>query len=259
MINLKKLTAAAVCCMLFTAFAAGCGDETKSSSESKSESSVSSSDAAGAVMNFTPPEKGEEIAVITIKDYGDIKVKLFPEQADKGVENFVGLSKDGYYDGLIFHRIIKDFMIQGGDPLGNGTGGESMWGDKFDGGTSDQLSHVAGAVAYANSGSTATDGSQFYIVTGTTYDEASLAQMESYYGITFSDEQKKIYQSDGGAPWLDGSYTIFGQVFDGLDIVFDIQNVDTDESDKPQKDVVIEKISIEKYDGEDVKFHLSDY
>ena len=106
---------------------------------------------------------------MTIKDYGDIKIKLFPEEAEKGVENFTGLAKDGYYDNLIFHRVINDFMIQGGDPLGNGTGGESIWGDKFDGGTSENLIHTAGAVAYANSGSTSTNGSQFYIVTGTKY------------------------------------------------------------------------------------------
>ncbi len=259
MLNFKKVMAAMVGCMLFAAFASGCGDDAKDSSSKAESSSESSSAVSSEAVNFTAPEIGEEIAVITIKDYGDIKVKLFPKQAEKGVENFVALSKDGYYDGLIFHRIINDFMIQGGDPLGTGMGGESTWGDKFDGGTSSELVHAAGAVAYANSGSTATDGSQFYIVTGTKYDDETLSQMESAYGITFSDSQREIYKNDGGTPWLDGSYTIFGQVFDGLDKVFKIQQVQTDANDKPETDVVIEKISIEKYNGEDVKFHISDY
>ena len=263
MLNFKKITAAAVCCVLFTAFASGCGDDTSESSEKGSGSEASSASStqteAGKVLNFTAPEKGEEIAVLTIKDYGDIKIKLFPEEAEKGVENFTGLAKDGYYDNLIFHRVINDFMIQGGDPLGNGTGGESIWGGKFDGGTSENLIHTAGAVAYANSGSTSTNGSQFYIVTGTKYEEADLTQMAEYYGLTLSDEAKKIYTEDGGTLWLDGGYTVFGQVFDGLDIVFELQKAATDSSDKPETDIVIEKISIEKYDGEDVKFHMSDY
>ena len=113
MLNFKKITAAAVCCVLFTAFASGCGDDTSGSSEKGSGSEASSASStqteAGKVLNFTAPEKGEEIAVLTIKDYGDIKIKLFPEEAEKGVENFTGLAKDGYYDNLIFHRVINDF------------------------------------------------------------------------------------------------------------------------------------------------------
>lgn len=268
MLKFRKLAALAMSIAMLTAVFTGCGDDENSSSakssgseSSESESSKSETPAAsaGSVLNFTPPEKGEEIIVMTIKDYGDVKIKLFPEQAEKGVENFKGLAKDGYYDGLIFHRIINNFMIQGGDPLGNGTGGESIWGEKFDGGTSPDLTHVAGAVAYANSGSTATNGSQFYIVTGEKYDEDTLNDLTSYYGISMSDDIKKLYTELGGTPWLDGSYTIFGQVFDGLDVIFDIQSVATDANDKPEKDVVIEKVSVEKYDGGDVKFYLSDY
>lgn len=269
--KLKRLVAAVVSVAMLAAVFTGCGDDEDSSagtatqSEGSSEKSDNSeqkdsseSDSEAKIMNFTPPEKGEEIIVMTIKDRGDIKIKLFPEQASKGVENFVGHAKDGYYDGLIFHRIIKNFMIQGGDPLGTGMGGESIWGDKFDGGTSPDLNHVAGAVAYANSGSTATNGSQFYIVTGETYDKAELTQLEAQ-GFSWSDEAMTAYENYGGAPWLDGSYTIFGQVFDGLDIVFEIQNTETGAHDKPEKDVVIEKVSVEKYDGEDVKFYMSDY
>ena len=108
------------------------------------------------------PEKGEEIAVLTT-NMGTIKIKLCPEQAPKAVENFKGLINKGYYDGLKFHRVINDFMIQGGDPNGNGTGGESIWGGKFDDEFSGDLYHFRGALAYANSGAN-TNGSQFYIV-----------------------------------------------------------------------------------------------
>ena len=272
MFKLRKLAALMASLAVMTACLTACGDDTSSTASKAADGSSASeqSDDANAeakddnasqsssIVNFTAPESGEDILVMTIKGKGDVKIKLFPEEADKGVENIKGLCDKNYYDGLIFHRIIKDFMIQGGDPTGTGMGGESIFGEKFDGGASDKLINCAGAVVYANSGSTATNGSQFYIVTGTKYGDAEMQQLAAS-GYTFSDEAKKIYAEDGGAPWLDGSYTVFGQVFDGLDKVFDVQNVSTDESDKPLEDVVIEKMRVEKYDGGDVKFHMSDY
>lgn len=269
MIISKRLAALAMSITMIASVFTGCGDDEEPSasltagdnaeSSEANESDESSAPAStGNMLNFTPPEKGEEIIVMTIKDHGDIKIKLFPEQASKGVENFATHAKDGYYDGLIFHRIINNFMIQGGDPLGTGMGGESIWGEKFDGGTSPDLNHVAGAVAYANSGSTATNGSQFYIVTGEKYSEAKLSQLEAQ-GLVLNDDAKKAYTEIGGAPWLDGGYTVFGQVFDGLDIVFELQGVETGDMDRPVNDVVIEKMTVEKYDGEDVRFYLSDY
>lgn len=270
MIKSKRLAALAMSMTMIAAVFTGCGDDEESSagtaksdgqagmSESSETNESSAPASTGSMLNFTPPEKGEEIIVMTIKDHGDIKIKLFPEQASMGVENFTTHAKDGYYDGLIFHRIINNFMIQGGDPLGTGMGGESIWGEKFDGGTSPDLNHVAGAVAYANSGSTATNGSQFYIVTGEKYSEAKLSQLEAQ-GLVLNDDAKKAYTEVGGAPWLDGSYTVFGQVFDGLDIVFELQGVETGDMDRPVSDVVIEKMTVEKYDGEDVRFYLSDY
>ncbi len=238
MINFKKAFAAAACCICCTAFITGCG--------------------ADGIVNYTAPEDGEEVLVMTIKDHGDVKIKLFPDEAEKGVENIIGLAKKGYYDGLTFHRVIKDFMIQGGDPLGNGTGGESLWGEKFDGGTSEHLIHAAGAVAYANSTGPTTNGSQFYIVTGEKLTDSDI-QMYDEAGYKASEEAQEIYKEDGGVLYLDGGYTVFGQVYDGLDIIFDIQNVETDGNDKPLEDVIIEKITVEEYDGEEVKFHMSDY
>jgi len=211
------------------------------------------------LANFTPPEQGETVINMKIKDRGDVKIKLFPEYAEKGVENFVELAKKGYYDGLTFHRVINDFMIQGGDPLGNGTGGESIWGGKFEGGTDNHLIHAAGAVAYANSGATSTNGSQFYIVTGEVYDESRLDELGTY-GYKFSDNAKEVYTTKGGTPFLDGNYTVFGQVYDGLDIVFDIQKVETDSTnDKPVEDVIIESVTVEEYDGGEVRWSIDDY
>lgn len=201
MFKLKRIAALVMSMAMAAAMLSGCGDKENSSSDKTSGSDGnSSSQSSGKLMNFTPPEKGEEIIVMTIKDYGDVKIKLFPEQAQKGVENFTGLAKKGYYDGLIFHRVINNFMIQGGDPEGTGMGGESLWGDKFDGGASPDLTHAAGAVAYANSGGTSTNGSQFYIVTGETYNEDTLSSLTDYYKITLSDEAKKIYTDIGGTP-----------------------------------------------------------
>lgn len=205
------------------------------------------------VKNFTEPEIGDKIISMTIKDYGEVKFRLFPEYAEKGVENFIGLAEQGYYDGLTFHRIINDFMIQGGDPEGTGRGGESIWGGSFDGGTDPRLIHSAGAVAYANSGSTSTNTSQFYIVTGDVYEQEDLSK------YNFTDDSMEIYSTVGGAPWLDGSYTVFGQVYDGLNIIFELQKVNTDENDKPMEDVIIESMRVGEYDGSGVRWYLSDY
>ena len=230
------------------------------SSDSRQSGSSETSKSDASIANFTAPEDGEQIIIMNIKDYGEVKIKLFPEYAGKGVENFVEHAKEGYYDGLTFHRVISDFMIQGGDPLGTGTGGESIWGGKFDGGTDSHLIHAAGAVAYANSGSTATNGSQFYIVTGTVYGESDLDEIDAYYQLGLSDEAKKLYTTVGGTPWLDGGYTVFGQVFDGLDVIFEIQNVATDAgNNKPLEDVVMESVTVGEYDGGELKWYISDY
>jgi cyclophilin family peptidyl-prolyl cis-trans isomerase len=246
------LAAAMTAGMLFT----GCkGESTVASSDddSSSESTAAAVSTEDAVIrNFEMPEIGEKIAVITVKDYGEIKIKLFEDAAPKGVENFIGLAEMGYYDELIFHRIIADFMIQGGDPKGNGTGGKSIWGDSFDGGVPEGLYHFSGAVAYANSGSTSTDGSQFYIVnTPEGYLSNTCEELMAYDSSTYNWPQNVIdmYNEKGGTPFLDGSYTVFGQVFEGLDIVRELGNVETDDNDKPLKQVQMESVKIVEYEG----------
>ncbi|SHM11855.1 peptidylprolyl isomerase [Ruminococcus flavefaciens] len=262
---LKKVLAGIMCMLMAAGTLASCGNKgTETSGTSSSDTTQGDTTNAAEVenvdiANFTPPEKGDTIIVMKIKDYGTVKFRLFPEYADKGVENFVELAKKGYYDGLKFHRVIKDFMIQGGDPLGTGTGGESIWGEKFDGGTDPHLIHVAGALAYANSGGTDTNGSQFYVVTGTVPTDDDF-EYYSQKGLEFSENAKEQYKKVGGAPWLDGGYTVFGQVIDGLDVIFKIQNVSVDQnSSMPFKDVVMESVTVGEYNGEDIHWYISDY
>ena len=263
----KKVLAVIFCAALTASSFASCGKEEGAGTTDADDTATTGSTEAYVaptaenvdIANFTEPQKGDTIIEMKIKDYGTVKFRLFPEYADKGVQNFVELAKKGYYDGLKFHRVIQDFMIQGGDPLGNGTGGESIWGGKFDGGTDPHLIHVAGALAYANSGGTSSDGSQFYVVTGTKYTDDDLTSLEQR-GYAFSDNSKALYKTVGGAPWLDGSYTVFGQVIDGLDIIFKIQCVSVNQSSSmPLKDVVMESVTVGEYDGEEIRWYISDY
>ncbi len=141
---------------------------------------------------------------------GKIVFGLFPEIAPKAVENFVGLTKKGYYDGIIFHRVIKNFMIQGGDPTGTGRGGSSVWGKPFkDEFSSGVVFDRGGILAMANAGRN-TNGSQFFITTKAT-------------------------------PWLNGKHTIFGEVIDGFGVVDAIENSKVDGRDKPVNEIKIIK------------------
>ena len=177
----------------------------------------------------------------TIKtNHGDIKIQLFPEQAPMTVENFVRLAKKGYYDGTIFHRVISDFMIQGGDPEGNGTGGTSIWGHPFEDEFSRDLFNLRGALSMANSGPN-TNGSQFFIVQNKNMPKRYIKQMEP---AGYPKEIIHAYKQ-GGTPWLDGRHTVFGQVIDGMDVVDEIAKVKTNKMDKPLEDVVINNIEIQ--------------
>jgi peptidyl-prolyl cis-trans isomerase B (cyclophilin B) len=142
-------------------------------------------------------------------NHGAIEIELFDEDAPKTVENFRKLAGDGFYDGVIFHRVIKDFMIQGGDPTGTGTGGP---GYTFEDEINDNRI-VRGALAMANAGPN-TNGSQFFIVT------------------------------TDAAPWLDGKHTVFGRVVSGMEAVDSIEGSDTDGRDKPANDAVIERVEL---------------
>ncbi|HAM1830132.1 TPA: peptidylprolyl isomerase [Listeria monocytogenes] len=180
-----------------------------------------------------------EIEAEMITNRGTIRIKLFPEIAPKTVENFVTHSKNGYYDGLIFHRAIPEFMIQGGDPDGRGTGGESIWGESFEDEFSTEAFNLRGALSMANAGPN-TNGSQFFIVQKPDMPADMLGQMEQ---AGFPVEIIEAYKQ-GGTPWLDGRHTVFGHVIEGMDVVDEIANLPTGMQDKPVNDVVIEKINI---------------
>ncbi|EHH6180861.1 peptidylprolyl isomerase [Listeria monocytogenes] len=180
-----------------------------------------------------------EIEAEMITNRGTIRIKLFPEIAPKTVENFVTHSKNGYYDGLIFHRVIPEFVIQGGDPDGRGTGGESIWGESFEDEFSTEAFNLRGALSMANAGPN-TNGSQFFIVQKPDMPADMLGQMEQ---AGFPVEIIEAYKQ-GGTPWLDGRHTVFGHVIEGMDVVDEIANLPTGMQDKPVNDVVIEKINI---------------
>lgn len=155
-----------------------------------------------------------ETIIVELKtNRGDIRIQLFPEVAPKTVENFTGLVKKGYYDGIIFHRVIKDFMIQGGDPTGSGRGGQSIWGKPFEDECDPQLRFSKkGILAMANAGPN-TNGSQFFITTAKT-------------------------------PWLDGNHTIFGEVIEGYEVVEVIEDCKKGPGDRPIEDQKIESASV---------------
>lgn len=176
----------------------------------------------------------------TIKtNRGNIKVALFPEQAPKTVKNFIELSKKGYYDGIIFHRIIPDFMIQGGDPTGTGMGGESIYGEKFEDEFSKELFNLRGALSMANAGPN-TNGSQFFIVQNQNVPSNMLEQLE---GAGFPSEIIEAY-GNGGTPWLDFRHTVFGHVIEGMDVVDEMSSVQRDGQDRPLYDITIDGVEI---------------
>lgn len=187
--------------------------------------------------------KEDKLAIIHT-NLGDIKVKMLEEAAPLAVENFLTHGKNGYYDGTIFHRIIKDFMIQGGDPEGTGRGGQSIWGEPFKDEFHIDYRNIRGALSMANAGPS-TNGSQFFIVQGPKITEEIIGQMKELGEEGgFSKDVVEAYSELGGAYWLDGKHTVFGQVVEGMDIVDAIATTETGFMDKPVEDVVIEKVEV---------------
>ncbi|MBG9989043.1 peptidylprolyl isomerase [Aerococcaceae bacterium DSM 111176] len=182
----------------------------------------------------------EDIAVILHTNKGDIKLALFEEEAPLTVKNFVDLAKNGYYDGIIFHRVIKDFMIQGGDPTGTGMGGESIYGGSFQDEFSTNVFNIRGALSMANAGPN-TNGSQFFIVTNSNVPANMVGQMEQ---AGYPEEIIQAYTEQGGTPWLDHRHTVFGHVVEGMDTVEAIESVKVNASDKPDEDIIIESITV---------------
>ncbi len=290
--TMKKWLALFVSLVLLCGCLTACGKKNKEPEKNPAQNNAYADKAYG--FQLDAPTEGETIAVMHT-NMGDICIRLFPEGAPKAVENFITHAKNGYYNGLTFHRVIKDFMIQGGDPKGDGTGGESCWGGKFEDEFNAKLMNLRGSLAMANSGAN-TNGSQFFINQGgptgqsadklkAQYDYDTLYnQMKSqygmymqYYGEQFAaeypdvdsfiaanggispdsrlvpDEVWELYAKHGGSIHLDGAWratgghTVFGQVFEGMDVVDAIAVVETGTNDKPVNSVIIESIEITTY------------
>lgn len=222
--------------LLATALLAACGSQ-EADKEPKEEETVSTSESTAEYPQLTDEVAENEALVDMNTSMGTIKIKLFPEHAPKTVENFLTHAKDGYYDGVIFHRVIKDFMIQGGDPEGTGRGGESIYGEGFEDEFSDRLYNFRGALSMANAGP-GTNGSQFFIVQLPELPEEGLPPAD------YPEKVKEEYAANGGTPWLDGKHTVFGQVIEGMDIVDAMAEVETIHGDRPVEDIIIESIDI---------------
>ncbi len=231
--------------------------DSKPSEQSADNNDTNTLTEEGGGYMFMPPQTGDKIAVMKT-NYGDIKIKFFPKYAPKAVENFLTHAQDGYYDGMVFHRVINDFMIQGGDPTATGSGGESIWGMPFEDEFHPDLRNIRGALSMANAGP-GTNGSQFFIVQKS--DLQDFEQQEFEYALANQDElyddgKTKVsflmppkiceyYINNGGTPWLDFVHTVFGMVYEGMDVVDKIAAVKTDSKSKPMQDVIIEKIIVE--------------
>lgn len=211
--KLKKLLILSLCTITITSLSLlGCNKQKSSTSNSSFE----------FTENVEAP-KNTPIATIEVKDFGTIKAELYPNIAPNTVNNFISLANNGFYNNLTFHRVIKGFMIQGGDPKGDGTGGPgySIKGEFKNNGVNNPLRHTKGVLSMARSNKPDSAGSQFFIVSGK-------------------------------ADHLDGDYAAFGKVISGLDVVEKIESVKTGKNDKPETPVVIESISIE-LNGYDAK------
>ena len=243
--QMKKIAALLLALAFLFAFA-GCKESEKQEGSGNKPASEQST-AKGVGKQFEMPEKGEEIAVVHTS-MGDIYLRLFPEAAPKAVENFTTHAKNGYYNNVTFHRVMNDFMIQGGDPEGTGMGGESIWGTPFEDEFKEGYCNYRGALSMANAGSN-TNGSQFFIVQAKTVSDDLVAQMEAVKGDWFTDDVIRNYEDNGGTPWLDGKHTVFGQVFKGMNVVDAIAAVTVDENSKPLEEVRIESVEITAYEG----------
>ena len=200
--TMKKLLALALSTAMLLAVMTGCGKKEASLSEEK-------------IINYDMPAEGEKIVELNIKDYGTVKIRLFAEECPKAVENFLGLVEQKYYDELIFHRVVKDFVIQGGDPKGNGTGGSgtNIKGEFSANGVANNLSHKRGVISMARAMAPDSASSQFFIC-------------------------------HADSVFLDGNYAAFGKVTEGMDVVDAIASVATDSNDKPLQEQKIKSIRI---------------
>lgn len=216
-------------CLLFTA----CSDKPKPAGE---ELSVDSRE-----IQLAQPKDGDTVAEIKTSR-GTIKVLLFPQYAPKAVENFTQLARQGYYNGLVFHRVVEDFLIQSGSPDASSGGGTSVWGLEFTDEFSDLLHHYTGALVMANHGAN-TNGSQFYFVT-TPAGEMSEDLVNQMTAAGWREGVISAYKQAGGLPQLDYRETVFGQIYEGLPVARGISRAKIGEGERPKEDIIIESITV---------------
>ncbi|ANU11520.1 peptidylprolyl isomerase [Planococcus antarcticus DSM 14505] len=220
--------------ILLALFLGACSGQ-EEQSETTTETSESQAVEVEGYPQLSTEAADNEALVEVTTSMGAMQIKLFPDIAPKAVENFLTHAEEGYYDGLTFHRIIEDFMLQTGDPTGTGGGGESIYGAPFEDEFNDHLFNIRGALSMANAGP-GTNSSQFFIVQAPPVEEGMLTG-------DYPEEIREVYLEQGGTPWLDGAHTVFGQVIEGMDVVDAIAAVET-EAEKPIEDVTIDSIEI---------------
>ncbi|MCB0633767.1 MAG: peptidylprolyl isomerase [Saprospiraceae bacterium] len=193
------------------------------------------------LLGLSACQKDEYTHAEIITDYGNIEVILY-NKTPKHRDNFIKLANEGYYDDLLFHRVVNGFMIQGGDPDSRDAAPGAVLGRGGPGYKIDAeigAPHFRGALAAARDGNPLkqSSGSQFYIVQGQPLKPEALAQMEAQKGIKYTDAQRQVYLEDGGSPFLDGDYTVFGEVVSGMEVVEQIAAMETDPNNRPTQDV----------------------
>ena len=237
-----------------TCLLASCGGgSSKKTTESADTAAMVEQNRQAPEETAIPENLSDEPIVELQTTMGSIKVKLYKD-TPLHRDNFTKLVSEGFYNGVLFHRVIKEFMIQAGDPesinapadarLGNGGPGYNVQAEILP-----NHLHKKGMLAAARRGDDVnpereSSGSQFYIVVGKQWDDTSLDAMQERTGIKYSKEEREMYKTIGGVPHLDGSYTVFGEVVEGLDIVEAISNVATGTADRPTADVKIVKAAI---------------
>lgn len=193
-------------------------------------------------MQLRTPCEGDSVAIVKTS-MGEFGIALFPQYAPRAVNNFFKLAESGYYDGLLIHRVEKDFVIQGGDPTGTGNGGNSATGKPLSDEYSPELHNFTGAVGFAKEKDDA-NGSQFYIICGSSVDNDVIKALKD---ADYSEEFCSAYEKNGGWPQLDNRYTVFGQIYYGLDVAMEINKVQTDKYSRPEKDITIESVTVKQY------------
>lgn len=245
---MKKLSALLLAVLLFCCLAlAGCTAPPDDSEPEIVGGSTRREPVVSEELQFVWPADNSVFATLET-GRGTIRLVLYPDEAPLAVENFCTLAQQGYYDGTSFHRIVEDFIIQGGDATGTGKGGASIWGRVYHTEISDKLHHYAGAVCAAPvNGERDSHASQFYIVATpqSSVSEASLANLQN---SGMRQAVIEAYRQAGGAPYLDYTDTVFGQVIEGMDVVDTIVKMGVEEdTDTPKNPVLVEKVTIQNW------------